>query len=127
MHGGAVLQFRSGALPVASPPLGSPTRSPALRGNPHRLVPVHVDAPTGAHVAGSYGPPGHALSGPPAEVRLPSTCKLPSEKRQRKERGPNWGLQEILALVVARPHDGHATGSSRLSEMVMHARQSGIC
>jgi hypothetical protein len=61
-----------------------------------------ADVPTGTHRAGIYAPLGHAVSGLLAEVFLPSTSELPSKKRQRKKRGPNWGLQEILALIAVK-------------------------
>lgn len=44
-------------------------------------------------------PLDQALPDPPAEVVMSNGAELAPEKRQRKERGSNWGLGEILALV----------------------------
>jgi hypothetical protein len=87
MHSRAAIQFRSGALPLASPPwrpppLGNPTHSrPAVRNSHHRPLPVRADAPTSAHLVGIYAPPDHVVSGPPTEVILPSPAELLLEKR----------------------------------------------
>jgi hypothetical protein len=105
---GASTVFRPVALPVGSPPQRpAPSASPPRRGPALLTARGRPVLPTG-HVLG--GDPfgaipdagGEALRPPPPQVPLPPPTAGPPERRQRKERGPNWGLQEILALVAAK-------------------------
>jgi hypothetical protein len=89
--------------PRQPPPLASPTCSArAGRSPPRRHVPVSPQVPCGAPRVGVSPLPPQALSTPPVEVLVPIRGELPSEKRQRKERGPNWGLGKSWPSSLTR-------------------------
>jgi hypothetical protein len=105
---GSVYYISSGGFVSWSPPQRlPPSASPPRRGHALLIVRAKLVPPTGQvlgrdivgaipHAGGEALPPltAQVLLAPPIVGLL--------ERKQRRERGPNWGLQEILALVVVK-------------------------